>query len=222
LIRPWEGWLNDDFHDALCCGLWDADKKAPYNNPVLEVVPTWKSHFYDPDTQTNWLGEFQPTAVSEGITYYREAQRAFRREHWQEAGHKLGVALHYLTDLTQPMHAANFTWLDSLSFGYHTDFERYVKNMLPRIKPPKVYAPRLNETRYKRYFHAVARYSKDTYFALLCKPEWTQHYTNEARAEKVWDARVGTLVPHILSDAVQMTAQFLLLWFTEALTSPQH
>src|SRR5262249_8060394 len=31
VVKPWDGMLNDDFHDGLCRALWDADRRAPYN-----------------------------------------------------------------------------------------------------------------------------------------------------------------------------------------------
>jgi phospholipase C len=216
VIKPEDAFLNDDFRDALCQGLWDADKKAPYNSPVLEVIPTWKSHFYDPDTGTNWMGQTAPTALSEGVRFYWVSQRAYRRGDWVKAGYAFGLALHYLTDLTQPMHAANFTWLDSQGLGFHTDFERYVKATLHQINPPRVYEPLLSQTSIEDYFHAVARRSKDTYYSRVCKPEWTQHYDEAARSHTVWNQRIGVLVPLILADAVQMTTQFLLMWFKDA------
>src|SRR5687768_12234892 len=40
LIQPWNGGLNDDFHDALCCALWDADKRPPYNDALFNLIPT--------------------------------------------------------------------------------------------------------------------------------------------------------------------------------------
>lgn len=195
-------------------GLWDADKKAPYNNPdpYVELLPTWTSHFYDPDSGTNWAGQRTPTALSEGCKFYRKSQRAYRKEDWSKAGYNLGLAVHYLSDLTQPMHAANFTWLDSKDFGYHTDFERYVKDKLHRIQTPRRYKPYLEASPYKAFFHAAARHSKDCYYALLCRPEWTQGYSKANWEEPVWEARVGALIPHILGDAVQIVAQFLLLW----------
>jgi phospholipase C len=212
LIQPQDGVLNDDFRDALIQGLWDADNKASYNDLVWGAVPTWKSHFYDPDTRTNWTGQTTPTALSEGWRYYHQSQRAFQRERWEDAGYALGLSLHYVTDLTQPMHAANFTWIHSQSFGYHTDFERYVKDTLHLIDAPTAYVPLLPDTSLAALIHNIARYSKDRYFAQLCRARWTQNYSEAARAESVWQERVGMLVPNMLADAVQITAQFLLMW----------
>lgn len=214
LVQPWRSRSSSDFHDQLCLGLYDADRKAPYNDPLLplEALPTWKSHFYDPDQGTNWLGETEPTAVSRGCQYYRQSQQAYRRGDLKQSGYNLGLALHYLTDLTQPMHAGNFTWLDSQNFGYHTDFERYVSRVWHRISPPQCYTPRLSATAPKAYFEGVARYTKDTYYQHICKPEWTQTYDEAARRDSVWEARVGKLLTPMLHDAIQTTAQFLLMW----------
>lgn len=216
LIQPQNGVSNNAFRDSLIQGLWDADKKAPYNGSLWGAVPTWKSHFYDPDTRTNWVGQTTPTALSEGWRFYHQSLRDLRRKLWDDAGYALGLALHYVTDLTQPMHAANFTWAHSQSFGYHTDFERYVKNTLDRIDAPTVYAPLIPETSLVSFIHNVARLSKDRYFARLCKARWTQNYDEAAQDDSIWEQRVGELIPEMLADAVQVTAQFLLMWFKDA------
>jgi len=87
-------------------GLWDADNKAPYNDPVLGV-PTYMSHFYDPDTEENYLHLRRPTAVTQGAEYFRQALAAFWSGALDQAAYNLGLALHYVTDVGQPMHAAN-------------------------------------------------------------------------------------------------------------------
>jgi phospholipase C len=215
LVKPWHGKINDAFHDGLCRGLWDADKNTRYNDPLLDMLPTWRSHFYDPDTCTNWMGQTTPTAVTQGSAFYQQAQSAYQHGKLAEAGHHLGLALHYLTDLTQPMHAANFTWLHSQSFGYHTHFERYVRANLHLMTAPSRYTPRIKAAQLEAYFKAVARHAKDAYIERLCKPAWTQHFSEADRSFAVWENRVGAVVPHILRDAVQMTAEFLLMWMEE-------
>lgn len=51
------------------------------------------------------------------------------------AGYWLGLSLHYLTDLTRPMHAGNFTYLDSYFIGYHTGFESYALEVQADVTP---------------------------------------------------------------------------------------
>jgi len=214
LVKPHRGKIGDSFHDNLCQGLSDADHKAPYNDPLFPsgTIPTWKSHFYDPDTRTNWLGEASPTAVTSGSLYYYLSRDTYTSGDMEQAGYYLGLALHYLTDLTQPMHAANFTWLDSRRFGYHTDFENYARNVRRRISPPVKYTPLAFGSAPYEYLQAVARRTKDRYYHIVCKPEWTQTYERETMTEEMWDLRLGRYMEPMLTDAVIITAGYLLTW----------
>ena len=51
--------------------------------------------------------------MTNGSKYY-DLSREPMRTATTRRGLYLGLSLHYLTDLTQPMHTANFTWLDLL------------------------------------------------------------------------------------------------------------
>jgi len=109
-------------------GLVDADFLAVYNNGLHDIPigastdqiilagSTWASHFYDPDTGTNYQGETDPTALSETLRHARAATNgqydlnaSVASDQERTACYELGLALHYFTDITQPMHAANFT-----------------------------------------------------------------------------------------------------------------
>ncbi len=103
-VRLADVWTHPAFLDALFKGLHDADYVSPYNDGgVLEGA--WRSHFFDPDTETNYRGEKERTAYTEGMKYFN---LSFQEPRVAEVGFKLGLALHYFTDLTQPFHAANF------------------------------------------------------------------------------------------------------------------
>jgi phospholipase C len=208
------GEIGDAFHDSLCQGIYDADHKAPYNDPMLPsgLCPIWKSHFYDPDTQTNWLGQKTPTAVTRATSYYELAREAYCLGHARMAGYALGLALHYMGDLTQPMHAANFTWLSSRPCGYHTAFEEYAGTMLQYIQLPQRFQPLALGVMPQGYLKAVARRTKDTYYRKVCRPEWLQAYRKEEVTSEIWHQRLGLLIGPMLADAVLMTAQFLLSW----------
>ena len=209
-----------NFYQALCRGLLDADKKAPFNNPFFGRVPTWASHFYDPDSGTNWLGHPDPTAVTCGSRYYDLARESYLNGDFTEAGYYLGLSLHYLTDLTQPMHAANFTWLDSWHFGYHTAFEKYALGTLATIPIPSHYRPLIDAAAPDDFLKAVARRTKDRFYRLICRPEWTQSYDRLICTEAVWQERVGQVVPMILTDALQLTAQYTLAWADSVWIAP--
>ena len=112
-VQPYVGEIGDDgFHDNLCQGLYDADFKAPFDDPYGYGItqPMWYSHFYDPDTGKNYDGDTDPTALTRGRTYATYALDCFYAGDIASAGYHLGLALHYLTDLTQPMHASNLTY----------------------------------------------------------------------------------------------------------------
>jgi hypothetical protein len=108
--------------DATCrarwqAGLYDADWYAQYNDngawfpndPLVHDVNGWKSHFYDPDTRKNFAGETKPTARTQAALYWGRARAAIDKGDLRAGCYDLGLALHYVTDVTQPMHAANFT-----------------------------------------------------------------------------------------------------------------
>lgn len=88
-------------------GLDDADHKVRYNNWY-----TWTSHFYDPSTGTNYLGNTDPVAYDEALEHLATARAALAHGDATNGCYELGLALHYATDLTQPMHAANFAATD--------------------------------------------------------------------------------------------------------------
>ncbi|MCA9677168.1 MAG: hypothetical protein H6709_03880 [Kofleriaceae bacterium] len=105
-------------------GLFDADYKAPYHGgwsdlPVDASWVTialsgadWAPHFYDPSTGVNYQGDASPTARTEALAHAANAKSRLAAR--DEAGgcYELGLALHFFTDITQPMHAANFTATD--------------------------------------------------------------------------------------------------------------
>jgi phospholipase C len=105
-------------------GLIDADFKAVYNNGRHDLAQgandaqvalsgaTWESHFFDVDTGKNYKGATSPTALTEAETHIKRSMEdgAGRLASGNaKACYELGLALHYYTDMTQPMHAVNFT-----------------------------------------------------------------------------------------------------------------
>ena len=123
-------WDSIDFRQGAYKGLEEADLETfgEYGGAVFS------SHFYDPDTGRNYIGIgncgfsadgffgfFGMTAKDEGIkrmdtalslgkdiSAKLAANQAVSAEEYFDCGFELGLGLHYLTDLVQPMHAANF------------------------------------------------------------------------------------------------------------------
>jgi phospholipase C len=115
-------WLQDPICRASWQqGLVDADFRAAYNDGRSDTAPgsstaatvasgaTWASHFYDPDTETNYKGQRSPTGRTRAAELRTAALEAFARGARADGCYALGLSLHYATDVTQPMHAANFT-----------------------------------------------------------------------------------------------------------------
>jgi hypothetical protein len=157
-------------------GLFDADYKHEYNGgrfnlgmapTLIEIAAsgaTWKSHFFDPDTRLNWKGEREPTAFTETLAHVEAARFFFHHPDLFPLGlnkapacYEIGLALHFLTDLTQPMHAANFTAVD-LPRGLHSHVEEFAMEIQSDfVLDDWTAAPRLE---IEPFVLAVARESK--------------------------------------------------------------
>lgn len=124
------------FRQALYDGLWKADYEDDYTG-LFAGVRAYYLHFYDPDTN----GHFMPNVpfLKKGnartcfVDRFNDATRITPERNPKEAGFQLGLALHYLTDLSQPMHAANFPnlWAQTLpnpNEWRHSNFETYADN----------------------------------------------------------------------------------------------
>ncbi len=136
--RPCRLFENATFQAAIFNGLYDADYKGEYTDSI-GIIPTWKSHFFDPTTGKNWWGDIAPTALTQAIMFaykslsYCAMIEDGRDKHgksdeqlaewYDKAGYALGLALHYFTDLSQPMHAANFINWPLSNDWRHSGFE---------------------------------------------------------------------------------------------------
>jgi hypothetical protein len=114
------------FSRNLCQGIYDADFVTDYAGPRSWLIKTWAAHFYDPDSGQNYRGEQNWTALTQGRAFFWEALRSYASGDTPKAGYHLGLALHYMTDLTQPMHSSNYTYTSSWWWSYHSNFEAFV------------------------------------------------------------------------------------------------
>jgi phospholipase C len=205
-------WLAN-YRRAWQRGVYEAD----YIDPYCDVswwggYPGCKffSHFYDPDTGLNWRGEATPTAKTEGARWWAVSLDEVREGKLYDAFYHLGVSLHYLTDLTQPMHAANFTFLSSLPPGYHTSFEAYASTVQPSVHLPAAgwydLAPpdpalwltataRLSKRRMGRIWHADVRSA------------WRRFDAGR------WQRLVRPVIVEMLTEACRITAGYMAAWW---------
>lgn len=138
----------DRGHRRIAAGLLDAD----YDSDWMPQHPLWAMyyyHFYNPDTGHSfpWPPEwYRENAVTKGSWTFDESVRLYREgsHRHDQAFHRLGLSLHYLTDLCQPMHAANF--INSPLFGdwRHKGYEDYAEDFVKNrnyFRQPGGYPP---------------------------------------------------------------------------------
>ena len=217
LFPPGKGQIGQPFHDRLCQGIYDAD--FVYNDPVIlgggtVKIPTWKSHFYDPDSGKNYFGETDPTAFTAGRYFFSAARESFLGANLGQAGYELGLSLHYLTDLTQPMHASNFTALSSRLPGYHGAFELYAMEVQADITAPTVYAPPDPGSTPDDLLLAAARAAKP-YLGKVCPPATVLYFSPGV---DTWQPTIRPYLDPILQQAIQVTSKYLILWMQSVTT----
>lgn len=215
---------TDTVHDRICEGLWDADEADPYRNSVLpgdtwygKILATYKSHFYDPETGKNWLGETTPTALTEGCKFFQLALDQFWAGDRDLAAYNLGLSLHYLTDLTQPMHAANYTFLSSSPVGYHSAFEDLALQVMNDMQAPQAYVDNNLGTGPREYLIAAAKASRQRYDKVCSWWNLKAWSTPVVELLRPWQDDVKPEIQGALTDAVAITAQYLVQWMSLAL-----
>ena len=235
------------FWPAVHGGLRDADVLDRFTRPVIEIdswkQPAWGSHFYDPDTRENYLhGQLGfpgiINAVSEGQRWFDVSVHFARRllqlgtgiaagDLLRRAGYALGLSLHFATDVTQPMHAANFAncFGEDRSGHFnkddrrHANFELWVERQvqegylsgLPPLAPAEVELWRGKKA--GDYLHEVAVESKGV---------WTSELRDIARTQgldKDW-SRARPALDRSLKLAPRRVARFLRNWFLTVQQAP--
>ncbi|NJP11930.1 MAG: hypothetical protein HC866_22695 [Leptolyngbyaceae cyanobacterium RU_5_1] len=217
-ILPSDSYINDAahiFHNALCQGIWDADEKAPYNGPEVPAIgqPTYLHHFYDPDTHRNYLGYKSPTAYTEAVAYFHESIRFWSAHNFQDAGYFLGLALHFFTDVTQPMHSSNYINgpnYDGLSFN-HKNFEEFANTLIGDYiwngSQPPLY-PLDSGDQPGAYVDIAAKESKSFCFDIV--------KSMDSKPLSWQPSLKPVIINKLFWNATARTAQFLRVWMMHA------
>lgn len=161
--------------DAACrerweSGLWDAD-----DADLSETGGSRGSHFYNGAGLDFWgaatkvitylMSPLQNQGAgsfieqnSKGNARTNAQQRMALAAAMNTADHcyQLGIALHYMSDMTQPMHAASFSAVD-IPTSLHAVFEDYVGNIQGRFPAASVnWDGRFKGRRHDEVFHEAA------------------------------------------------------------------
>ena len=210
---------GNPFHRGLCQGLYDADFLDFFNGPAEVGQPTYASHFYDPDTGTNWWGRGTLTALQRGRDLFQAALLDYQAGKVAAAGYALGVSLHYLTDLGQPMHATNFTNV-SVPLFWHGGFETIVLHIQNQCSVPTTQTADDATIVPDDYFIGLARKSKQLFQhrfaygignATSCDLGGLGHRPGSEQL-----AGVQTILQPMLTNAIQTVAHYVAAWFERA------
>lgn len=114
-----------------------------YNQSLIEIIVNgavipdsiendgglFIGHFYNPVTQDSYNHSTTLNAYTRFTYHYTNAiTMNMEGRPNEETCHELGMALHYLEDVTEPHHAANVTnYLNTHFSDNHMDFENWVK-----------------------------------------------------------------------------------------------
>jgi hypothetical protein len=120
--------LWNDNQEEILRGLCNADIKSKYTNKY-----SFSNHFYNPNTKGNyWFANpplNSPLLSALKFLFYSEDTALTRTIHHlknalysQKVPYNVGLALHYLTDLSQPMHASD--WPNFATDYRHCTFEK--------------------------------------------------------------------------------------------------
>ncbi|MGB6175537.1 MAG: hypothetical protein WBF43_04180 [Methylocella sp.] len=236
-----------DVEAALFSGLHDADYHPALKDQV-GGIPYYTSHFYDADTGKNYWGDNSPTALERGRDFFLASVKVLEAGEFygnvsfdigrRTSGGKLtlklvnadnndiqiasfkmlGVALHYLTDLTQPMHAANIANIyggrsNPLDDWRHSMYEDYAESVTRSGRLFDNYPPLTAEqmsiqgiNRIDDLYIAVAKASKKVWLKDV-KPIFDKKGYRAA-----WGDEAKTAVLHSTQQAPAIVAKFLLYW----------
>lgn len=231
-LNTWLG--RAGFEDSLRAGLYDADYKEPYTSFL------YSSHFYDPDTEQNYFGNTEPTAKTEALRHFKEslAKRYKTPDAFRDIAYELGLALHYLTDLSQPMHAANFINQPILGDLRHEWMEEYADqnvddfNVVNYRKSTAIDEELANVDSIEKLVKDLARHSKNVFNKrvqpLLDTMAMRNHMTQTYTYMNLWASspdnreRTNLILWESIPRGQQVAAAFLLLWIRGYETMLEH
>lgn len=210
-VQMWDS--KKGFDQQVKKGLKDADYEAPWRGYMVEFGGTpipflfmYQNHFYDPKTEKNYMRE-RSSAVTEGRRCFNLAVHAGMRIFqlkgtapdalYQKAAYYLGLSLHFLTDLTQPMHASNFgnVYADhyprrNLIDFRHKNFEDFTEENI------------------KGFFKGTRLQARDLQLGDIVDVRWFLHHT-AVNQRKVYDEilkpvidKKGFLAPWTKEDSI--------------------
>ncbi|WIY62214.1 phospholipase C [Bacillus arachidis] len=209
VVKQNETALLNEWRTDLEKGIYSAD----YENPYYDNS-TFASHFYDPDSGKTYI-PFAKQAKQTGAKYFKLAGEAYQNKDLKNAFFYLGLSLHYLGDVNQPMHAANFTNI-SHPFGFHSKYENFVDTVKDnyRVTDGNGYW-NWKSVNPEEWVHASATAAKADFPSIVnsnTKNWFLKAAVSQDSADK-WRAEVTPVTGKRLIEAQRITAGYIHLWF---------
>jgi hypothetical protein len=89
-----------------------------------EIEGGFKWHFYNPATELNFMGE-KESALTKFIKHYNDAVMHYKTGYTTEAFQKFGRSLHFVEDLSTPVHTNYESFMDAgIKLSMHVEFEK--------------------------------------------------------------------------------------------------
>ncbi|MGS2751548.1 phospholipase C [Bacillus zanthoxyli] len=202
--------LLNEWRTELENGIYNADHENPYFDNF-----TFASHFYDPETGSTYIPLVSTQAKEAGSKYFKLAGESYKKNDMKQAFFYLGLSLHYLGDVNQPMHAANFTNL-SYPQGFHSKYENFVDTIKDNYK--------VNDgngywnwkgSNPGDWIHGAAVAAKKDYAGIVndTTKDWFVKAAISSEYADKWRAEVTPATGKRLMEAQRITAGYIQLWF---------
>lgn len=200
-----------NYNKEIAQGIFDADHKNPYYDKN-----TFLSHFYNPKTHKTYIPGF-PNAKDTGTKYFNISVEEYQDGNFEKAFYNLGLAIHYYTDVSQPMHANNFTAL-SHPVGYHCAYENYVDTFKQIFQ-----ASAESEAKWfctddvSEWYHENAKRAQADYPKIvnaIIKKSYIQGLSDSQKS-RTWKKAVRAATGKRLRDSQETLAGFLEFWYAK-------
>jgi phospholipase C len=190
-------------------GIYDAD----HLNPFMDFY-TFASHFYNPHSNNTYIPGYWSNAKIAGVKYFEQSIAYYNQGNISMSVYYLGISLHYFVDVSQPMHANNYTNL-SWPQGFHSKYEKFVDTIKDQVDNSNLTMIRLsndnspkewfiqNASLGYRYFDKIVNSSTESKFL--------EAMISQSSSDK-WHDEVTIPTIDILKKSQQTTAGYLNLW----------
>ncbi len=103
---------------------WKVVKDYSLKPDEDEIEGAFKNHFYNPVTETNFMGE-KVSACTKCVDHYNKAIEYYQKNNKNLAYQELGRAIHFMEDLNTPVHTGYDLPTDAIfKFPLHVRFEK--------------------------------------------------------------------------------------------------